>query len=202
MKRVLISVVIVSLLFSFMFMGCSEDKGAARLTDEEVSAIAMASFISGKLTMEFAMDPPPDDTYDGSGILSDMIVSGTLIVDGGGTTFTFANCGLDFDEDTDADLTLNGGFSIGGDLATMIVTYSDFSMTGTVPGTTTSINVIVTGTLTMTETEINVEITISGITDNPCTVVIAVSIPEGLDGRANASKSQALFQDSYCPTQL
>ena len=179
MKRMLILVVTISLLFSFMFMGCSEDKGAARLTDEEVSTIAMASLGSCMVPMMFTdpENPLSDGFYDADSLEVD-IISGSLTVSNSGTTFAFTDCEIATGETE--TITLGGGFSIEVGESGMIITYNDFNLSGTAPGITTSINIIVTGTLTMTETEFSVDITISGITDNPCAVVIVLSM--GVEG--------------------
>ena len=186
MKRIVILVVIVSLLLSFILTGCSENGTTATgLTDEEVSTIAMASLGSVMLPMMFASEePPPDATYDGTGIFDGTIISGTLTVSDSGATFTFASCAMDVDEPPDgvADMTLGGGFSVAFDGTEMVFTYDDFNVVGTIPDTASTINIVVTGTFTITETEFTVDITISGIIDDPCAVVMVLPVPEGGGG--------------------
>lgn len=186
MKRMLILVVIVSLLLSFILTGCSENGGTAtQLTDEEVVTIAMASLGTTMVSTMFAIpeegQPQTGDGEYGAGAFDNAIVSGTLTVSGVGTIYTFENCEVDVDDaEAGAEITLNGAFSLGGDMEEgMVLTYDDFNLSGTIPGLATSINIVVTGTLTMTETELTVEITISGITDDPCDVVLVMPMSEG-----------------------
>lgn len=184
MKRMLIFVAIVSLLFSFLFTGCDGDSKTG-LTDDEVSKIAMSSIGSGALAVMIQEASLTDAVYgpgQPGGDLGGVIVSGTLTVAsvGATTTYTFTACELDMDEppDGDADVTLGGAFSYT-EGATSTITLIDFNIIGAMPGTASVLNVIVNGTHTETATAWNSNITVSGITAQACTVIIVMTAIAG-----------------------
>ncbi len=191
MKRMLILMVAVCILFSFLFTGCEEDPAAGAATGDELTTLIMASMASSMIPMGFAMNPPPAGTYNGPA-LNGMIVTGQLIVAGGvaSTTFTFNECALDVDEPVDnvADLTLGGAFLkevVAGPPMEITITYSDLALTGTIPGSVDPISIIVAGTFVMVFTIYDgalddiaqtrdVDITISGITAAPAVIIIQI----------------------------
>jgi hypothetical protein len=174
MKKPLILMVIVFLTFSFLFTGCEEDPATTGLTDEEVMMIAMGSVGSCVLPI-WIMDVYPDDgPYTNGG----MIVGGSLEVSEDGTIYTFDACEIDMDgAGGAADVTLDGVFHVEVNGATTI-TFTDFYVTITPPDTT-DINIILAATLTITATEFNANITLSGITAAPCTVVVEMTMAGG-----------------------
>jgi hypothetical protein len=186
MKRMLIFLAIVSLMFSFLFTGCEEDSKKG-LTDDEVSKIAMSSLGSGALTLMIIMAGLSDDVYgpgETGGDLGGQIVSGTLTVatvDPTTTNYTFTACELDMDEplDGDGDVTLGGAFSVTIGATSATITLTDFNIIGVMPGTTSVLNVIVNGTHTVTTTAWNANLTVSGITAQACTVVIVMTAVGG-----------------------
>ncbi len=203
MKRMLILMVAVCILFSFLLTGCEEDPAATGLTDAEVIQIAMASLMSGFIPLMIAMgeeggEGPVDGSYDGSGDFAGTIILGTLEIlsVGDDTLFTFAACELDFQDtgeqgDGETDITLGGAFSIGvvggpGPPVVITITYSDLTLTGTMPDTVDEISVkIIAGTTDMVfpiydgelddiAQTIDVDITMSGITAAPAEIIIAI----------------------------
>lgn len=177
MKRMLILIVVVSLVFSFLFAGCDENgaaTAATAATDDELTTLIMASLVSSMLPMMFAFEDPALAGDYGPGDLDGMIVSGSLNVTAG--TFTFTDCALDVDDTAGADLILNEGFSLVV-AAEMTITNNDFNLIGIMPGSSTVIDVTVTEAFTITAETYTLEITMSGLTDPACNVVVVLPLP-------------------------
>lgn len=182
MKKSLIFTIVILLTFSFLFTGCEED-AATGLTDDDVSKIAMSSMSSGyipsMLIEEVGLGNGEYGPGEVDGDIGGMIVSGTLTVLDG--TYTFDACALDLDTPPvgGVDVTLGGAFSVEVVGSTTIITLTALNLTGIMPGTTTVISVIVSGTHTVTSDTWSSSLTLSGITAEPCDIVIEMTMDAG-----------------------
>lgn len=158
--------------FVLIFTGC--DSNGSELSEEDVSTIALASMGTSLLGMMFIGES--DGTYDStSPNWIGEILSGSFEVSGSGTVVTLSACGFDMDETVGVDFTLNGEISYAVPSQDEItITYTGFSLTGIMPGTTDELSMTASGTFSMTSTGATVNITITGLTDDPCVVVIVM----------------------------
>jgi len=199
----LILVMVVCLLFLFLFTGCDED-GTTSVTDDELTTLIMASLGSGFIPMMVMMAYPDNGTYDVDTVGDDMIVSGQLVVLNG--VYTFTSCALDFDNPADgvAEMTIGGELAAVTVGAVTTITYTDFTLTGTMPGTVDPISITVAGAFVMemisgvivvgeTAATFDVDITISGITASPADIIIAIEEIATVEGEPPAETEQELI---------
>ena len=176
MKKIMILLVIVSILFSFMLTGCADESAAAAL---DVDTIGLASLGSVMLPLILVMGET-NGTYgpgQANGDLNGMIVSGLLVISGTNPdyVYTFTACGIDVDEPLDGtvDMTLGGALSMAVP-GNMVLTYSDFSISGTMPSGD-AISVITNGSLTIGQVEFTASLTLSGLDATDYTIVVVLS---------------------------
>jgi len=181
MKRKFVLVLVVSMMLSLLYTSCSEDPATTEtesatgtvLTDTDIADVALATINAGyfpSMINGFA-----DGMYDKNN--DNNILSGNLTVTNDGTTFTFNACAIDYPS---YDITFGGEYSVVR-VDPSTITLTDFNMNFANPETGTVINTIASGVHIFTNDGTwSGNITLSGITNKPCIVLIEMTMNGGV----------------------